>query len=336
MALSAKIKKTINAGVQIIVALFALWFIYRQVFTSGNLQYYINNVISNRIDKVFIGLVTITMLLMPVNWGIEAYKWQILIRHVEHVSLWQAMKSVYTGITVSLFTPNRVGEFFGRLLTLKNAHPMKGAFLTISGSVSQLLTTLLMGFISICFYIPTYFDLHKTSHLLIYSGLVLLLIIIGSIMIAMYLKASSISGLAKSFVRPGWRKIRGYLRVMRQLDRRILLKVLMLSMLRYFIFSTQYYILLRTFGLSIPWYHAFILISMTYFVMAAIPTIALVDLGIRGSVSIYFIGQYFGDKIGTSVAILAASTAIWIINLAIPALIGMLFISRLKIIRKVS
>ncbi|MFA6949626.1 MAG: lysylphosphatidylglycerol synthase domain-containing protein [Lentimicrobiaceae bacterium] len=336
MTLSAKIKKTINAGVQIIVAIFALWFIYRQVFSTGNLQFYINTVMTHRIDKVFIVLMAVVMLIMPVNWGVEAYKWQILISHVEHVSFLQAIKSVFTGITVSVFTPNRVGEFFGRLLTLKNNHPLKGAFLTITGSVSQLLTTLLMGFFAICFYIPTYYNLHKTSYLLIYSGLVLLLIIIGIVMISLFLKASSISGLSKAFIRPGWQKIRGYLRIMRQLNRKLLIRVLMLSMLRYLIFSTQYYILLRTFGLSIPWFQAFILISMTYFVMAAIPTIALVDLGIRGSVSIYFIGQYFGDKIGVSVSILAASTAIWIINLAIPALIGMFFINRLKIIRKVS
>lgn len=76
------------------------------------------------------------------------------------------------------------------------------------------------------------------------------------------------------------------------------------------------------------------LIAMTYFVMAAIPTIALADLGIRGSVSIFFIGAYFVLEQSAAPEILAASTMIWAINLALPAILGMLFINRLKIVRK--
>ncbi|MGE5316556.1 MAG: hypothetical protein ACM3ME_01075, partial [Chloroflexota bacterium] len=81
-------------------------------------------------------------------------------------------------------------------------------------------------------------------------------------------------------------------------------------------------------------FNAFILISMTYFTMTAIPTIALVDLGIRGSVSIYFLGLYFSGVAGASVSILAATTAVWIVNMALPAIIGLIFIYRINIIRK--
>jgi hypothetical protein len=105
-------------------------------------------------------------------------------------------------------------------------------------------------------------------------------------------------------------------------------------MLRYLVFSGQFYLLLRAFGLNIPYFQALMLISMTYFVMAAIPTIALADLGIRGSVSIYFIGIFFGGGIACSTSILSASTLIWTINLAIPALFGIFFIHRLSFIKK--
>lgn len=335
MPLTAKVKKTINSSLRIVIAFLAAWFIYNQLADPQNFLSFTESFKSRWNHSDFIFLVILSLLLMPVNWGVEAYKWKILINYAERVSFKQAMMSVLSGITMSLFTPNRVGEFLGRLLTLKHTHPLKGAFLTITGSISQLMTTLLMGMIALCFFFPSYYDLGNSRYLLMYLLILVMVIFTGGFMIMIYLKVSRVARLTTSFVKPGWEKIRGYLRVMRRLKRSLLLKVLMLSMLRYMIFSTQFYLLLLAFGLSIPWFHAFILISMTYFTMTAIPTIALVDLGIRGSVSIYFLGLYFADQAGSNVSILAASTAVWIINLAIPSIFGLLFIHRLKLIRKV-
>ena len=71
--------------------------------------------------------------------------------------------------------------------------------------------------------------------------------------------------------------------------------------------------------------------------MAAIPTIALTELGIRGSVSLYFIGLYFtslGIMCSYDMGIITATTVLWIINLVIPAITGAIFVFRLKFFRK--
>lgn len=273
---------------------------------------------------------------MPLNWGIEAYKWQQLINYAERITYPQALKSVFTGITVSLFTPNRIGEFFGRLLTLKKAPVLKGAFLTITGSISQLMTTLLFGMLALSIFLPLYYPAQTSSYFLIYMLIVFTSIVAAAAMVMMYLRVSTAYRLTTAFIKPGWEKIRGYLRVIRRLKRSLLLQVLLLSMARYLVFSTQFYLLLLAFGLDIDWFHAYVLISMTYFAMTAIPTIALVDLGIRGSVSIYFLGLYFHNDPVAAVSILAASTSVWLINLAIPSLLGLLFINRVNLIRKES
>lgn len=335
MALTTKVKKTINNGLSIVIAFLATWFIYRQLADPQNFMSFTDSIKSRLFQIDFILLCLLSVLLMPINWGIEAYKWQLLIRYSERISFKQAFMSILSGITMSLFTPNRVGEFLGRLFTLKHTHPLKGAFLTITGSISQLMTTLLMGMLALCFFIPIYYNLSGFTKLILYLLILVTVIFIGTIMVMMYLRVSNVARLTAYFVKPGWDKIRGYLRVMRRLKRSLLLKVLSLSMLRYLIFSSQFYFLLLAFGLSIPWFHAFILISMTYFTMTAIPTIALVDLGIRGSVSMYFLGLYFAGQPGSAVSILAASTSVWIINLAIPSLLGLLFINRMKLIRDV-
>lgn len=334
MAITAKLNKTINYGARIIIATAALWFIYRQLNDAHNLESFISS-LKYRVDKKeFLIPAVISLILMPLNWGLEAVKWRMLISYVERVSFMNAVLSVFTGITMSLFTPNRIGEFFARLLTLKKAPVMKGAFLTITGSLSQLMTTLLFGMLSLCIFIPQYIPVHTTGRYLAWLLVCFFCLISAIVMVSLYFRVSSVSRVGRSFVKPGWIKIRGYLRVMRRLKRRLLLKVLLLSMARYAVFSTQFFLLLIAFGVEINWYNAFILISMTYFVMTAIPTIALADLGIRGSVSVFFIGLYGSAPSAVNIDILAASTAVWMVNLALPALIGLLFIYRLNLIRK--
>lgn len=336
MALSAKVKKSINIVSRLVIALISFWFIYDQVFISGNISAFIDALINEGFKTKFFILITIVILLMPLNWGVEAYKWMYLINLVERIHFTHALKSVFTGITVSLFTPNRVGEFFGRLLTLKNANPLKGALLTITGSMSQLIVTLVMGGLSTIIFLPTYFKPENYWHYIIYALIVAMVLATIILLVVMFLNFFAVSKIATKIVKPGWSKIRSYMRVMRRLKRELLLKVLLLSFFRYIVFSTQFYLLLLAFGLSIPWFSAFVLISMTYFTMAAIPTIALVDLGIRGSVSIYFLSMYFQNQPEAPALILSATTAVWIINLALPALIGMLYINRLNIIRRLS
>lgn len=334
MVISAKLKKTINTSLRIIIGVLALGFIYRQITNSNNLDSFINS-LTARWDKPEFLIPAITaVLLMPFNWGIEAHKWRLLITYAERVTYAQALMSVFTGITMSLFTPNRIGEFFGRLMTLKKAQPLKGAFLTITGSLSQLMTTLLFGMLALCIFIPLYYPLNTTGYYMVWLLICVTCLFASVAMVLMYLRVSGIYRLTTAFVKPGWQKIRSYLRVMRRLKRRLLFNVLVLSIVRYMVFSSQFYLLLIAFGLEIDWFNAFILISMTYFTMTAIPTIALVDLGIRGTVSIYFLGLYFSGITGAPVSIIAASTAVWIINLAFPSILGLLFINRLKLIRK--
>jgi hypothetical protein len=77
---------------------------------------------------------------------------------------------------------------------------------------------------------------------------------------------------------------------------------------------------------------------MIYFVMAIIPTIALSELGIRGSVALYMFGLYFTlhglSAMDFNQGILAASTLLWVVNLGIPAILGSIFVFRLQFFRK--
>src|SRR4051812_32493288 len=49
-------------------------------------------------------------LLSIANWGLETKKWQILVRPIQDISYGMAFKSVLSGLSLSLFLPNRLGE----------------------------------------------------------------------------------------------------------------------------------------------------------------------------------------------------------------------------------
>jgi hypothetical protein len=113
--------------------------------------------------------------------------------------------------------------------------------------------------------------------------------------------------------------------------------VILLSFSRYLVFSFQFYLLLRLFGVIIPLPVCLGLIALIYFIMAVVPTITLAEIGIRGSVALYVFDLYFASSGGTApslqLSIFAASTLLWIINVGFPALTGTLFLYRLQFFR---
>jgi len=88
----------------------------------------------------------------------------------------------------------------------------------------------------------------------------------------------------------------------------------------------------------LPFLIAFMLIALIYLLMMLIPTLTITELGIRGSVTLTVFGLYF-EKTGLwneqlSFSVLAASSMVWLINLALPALLGAMLSFRLRFFRK--
>src|SRR5690349_10597785 len=58
----------------------------------------------------------VATLLIVVNWGLEAWKWKLLVATVRPLNFLQAYKAVLSGVAFSVSLPNRVGEYIGRML----------------------------------------------------------------------------------------------------------------------------------------------------------------------------------------------------------------------------
>jgi uncharacterized membrane protein YbhN (UPF0104 family) len=248
------------------------------------------------------------------------------------------MKAVFTGLSVSIFTPNRVGEFFGRIFFLKKTPPIEGIFMTVIGSISQLLVTIVVGSISLAFFLPVYYAPTDFSAELLLYALTVIGILANIIFLGLYLNISFITALSKRVFKPGWKHWNRYVEIFSAYKTSELLKVFGLSLLRYLVFSTQFFLFLRAFDVPLPLGEAMMIIPVIYLVTTSIPTIALSELGVRGSVSVFFIGVFMaGNFIGVKdiqLRVFAATTGIWLINIALPALIGTLFVYHLRFIRK--
>ncbi|MDP7197522.1 MAG: hypothetical protein QF864_15220, partial [SAR202 cluster bacterium] len=106
--------------------------------------------------------------------------------------------------------------------------------------------------------------------------------------------------------------------------------VFILSIFRYAVFTTQFFILLKLFTVDITYFDAIILTMVMLFVISVIPTIAITEIGVRGSVSIFLFGLISTNSAG----VLSATFVMWVINLLLPAIIGTIFVFTLKFFRR--
>ena len=258
-----------------------------------------------------------------LNWGIEARKWQILVTPLQEMSFLTAYKSVLTGVTLSINTPYRIGEYGGRIFYIKKGSRIKAVSLSIAGSISQLIITLLMGCIGLSFFIVYQLPDHSSIIGLSYFWLKTLLIIstlATTIVILFFFRLAWLIKLIEKI--PAVAKYVQYINVLENFTPKLLLRLLSLSFFRYLVFVFQYILLLQVLNVTIFWLNAFWIINILFLVLAIVPSFAIADLGIRGKFSVELLSIYSVNTVG----IIGTTFGIWFINLFIPALAGSILI----------
>ncbi len=272
----------------------------------------------------------LVMVLMLVNWGLEARKWQVLVQHVQQFSLWRSFKSVLSGCSVTMLTPNRMGEYGGRILYIEEGNRIKAISLTIVGSISQLLVTLALGCIGL-FYLR-YLSHTDNSNLPVlpdFWGDVLIYLSV-CITVLVFLFYWRLGWLVRAIKKtPAFSKAIQHISVLEELNNSRLLRIVSLSLVRYVVFVLQYILLLQVMQVQIPFAICFWLIAVFYLVMAVAPTIGFVELPVRVTASWTLLHLYTNNELGVGTAALG----IWLINLVLPAILGSLLLLRIKIIK---
>ncbi|MFA6922705.1 MAG: lysylphosphatidylglycerol synthase domain-containing protein [Bacteroidales bacterium] len=322
-----KIYKTIDITAKTFIIISAFYFIYREIFYKNDFNTILDNFPKISLTKGCL-ISSVMLFMMFANWFLEAIKWKYLIGKIEKISLLKSLQAIFSGTTFSIFTPNRFGEFGGKVFYVEKQNQLKAFLITIIGSTAQLLITIIVGIAGLFYFILKYSDLQSHVNSYIYYILIVLILATAIILVLLFINTSSLKTLLNKI--PTLKRFEKYYFVFSNYNRIELLNVLLLSLCRYIVFSVQFYVLLIFFNVNISLSEGLMMISLIYFVIAAIPTMALTEIGVRGSVSLYFLGILSVNTIG----IVTASFSLWLINLAIPALIGSIFIYNLKFYRK--
>ncbi|MBP9152375.1 MAG: flippase-like domain-containing protein [Flavobacteriales bacterium] len=319
-------KRNIGLFIKVVIAFVALWFIYREVQLKdqvADLEGGISFLLKPEQFLVFVGLIALMML----NWLLEAYKWRLLMSHIEKISFWKSLKAIFSGVTIAIFTPNRIGEYGGRVFHLQKADRIDAALLTIVGSYAQLVVTLVTGILATIFFLPEYVGLGPITPMK-YNLIAVLMVGLCAMLVILFLNTRLLTTIFNWLPIP--EKYRHYAGVFEYHSSATLWKIFLASLGRYAIFTFQFFLLLQIFNVEVGLAKAMMMISMTYLVMTAVPTIAITELGVRGSIAVYFLGMLSANASG----IFTASAMLWLINLALPALIGVVFIFQLRFFRK--
>jgi hypothetical protein len=213
------------------------------------------------------------------------------------------------------------------MLYLPEGSRLKSIAVAMVGSASQLLVTLvsgLAGFIILKRDLQQGGLLNSISYSLVFWVLL-------SIILILTLFYFGVRHMGKWIEK--WFSNSRFLHLIQSLrtfNVQLLLFLLLLSFLRYIVFIGQYFLLFSLFEVHVPALVVWCVMSLVFLTMAVIPTVALVEIGLKGKVSLQLMGLFTVNGLG----VVLTSVTIWFINLIVPALAGSVLILSIKVFKR--
>lgn len=313
--LTKKQKIYLNYSIKIAIVGFAFLFIYQKINNQQNLLQF-KRLLADLDPLTLKIMLTSVIVLMFVNWFLEVWKWVFLSRKIQTISFWLATKSVFSGLTWAIFTPNRIGEYGGRVMLLKPKNRAKGAVAMGVGLFAQLVLTSVAGSLSIAWFIYRYLEPPTT----VAFGIWVLAFIYALGFLLLYFNVRWIDSLVGKF--KFLKRIKPFFSILEEFSMTELCKVLMLSFARFLIFTSQYIILMKIILPSLPFVPMVLMVFILFFVQSALPSLDLFDFSVRSFVASNLY-SYITDQ---EIAVMAIVSCIWFVNLILPAILGSVFV----------
>lgn len=318
-------KKIFSYLLKAVILVLAGVFIYHRVNNNDNLRQF-ENLIAHISRNQVIVTMSVVILLMIVNWVLESLKWQYLTRKLVKISAWEAIEAVFCGLTWAIFTPNRIGEYGGRVLFLPNRKRIHGVFAMAVGSFGQNVITNVLGLTALMWFAFTYHPINFWLACGLSVGAIGFIVLI----LVLYFHIRWLVTLLNKI-----RFLKKYHRFFDIIGRyrfRELINIMLFCLSRFFVFSFQYYLVIHLLMPQIPVFPMMMMVFILFFIQSALPSLDLLDVGVRSmTASAFFV--YITDQ---KLAVIAAVSSIWLINLIIPAILGSVFVLKLKFFDRAS
>jgi uncharacterized membrane protein YbhN (UPF0104 family) len=320
LELTAAAKKLFSYLLKAAILVLAFVFIYHKFLNKNeNLRQFkllIKQISSNEV----IFTLSVVVLLMMLNWLLESLKWQYLSRRLARISVWEAVEAVFCGLTWAIFTPNRVGEYGGRVMFLPNRKRIHGVFAMAVGSFSQNVITNITGLLASLWFIYYFFELNTWA----FIGITVLTLTFLGLLLVFYFNIKWLVAVLNRI--KFLKKYHRFFDIMGRYNFNELLLVIGYSLARFFVFTFQYYLVIHLLLPNIPFFEMMMTVIVFIFIQSALPSLDLLDIGVRSFTAAHLFLYITNQQI----AIIAAVSAIWLINLIIPAILGSVFVLKLK------
>jgi hypothetical protein len=305
-----------------LIGLGTFYFLFKAVFNEGMTADEWLSRLWAAFGQGACGPILLALALIPVNWGLEAVKWQLLSRKVEQISLVEAYRAVLVGTCLGFITPNRVGDYAGRILELKSRQRLEAVGAVFLGRFCQLLLTLTAGSVGLI-----YFAVHTRNWPVpgLLPGILVSLAGVNLLAYLVLFNPRILLGMVAAM--PVLNRFLAYLSVISRYGRGELARLVGWSALRYLVFLSQFVLLLGAFGVQIGWLPMAMGVAGTFLLKSLLPSFnAFTDLGLRELSAMYFFALLGQDK----VLVMSASLSLWLLNIAVPSLGGLVLVWRMK------
>jgi hypothetical protein len=305
----------------ILLALLA-WVIYRQVFADSTWAQ-VRAAFEDPTDQRNWWYLVVVIVLIPVNWSLETLKWLSLLPRQVGITFWSSLRAVLAGVAVSIITPNRIGEYGGRILLVEGRQRWNAVLATLVGSIAQMLVLLSGGMVGLAIYGKDRLAFTDLQYRSILIGLFVLLSLGFYIFFNIHRFAGAIRRISKRF------KLFKHLLRIGAYRSRVLLRGLKWAALRYCTYVLQYLLILYFFGIEPPYLVGLAGIATIYLIQTSVPLPPLVAIFARGEIALLIWGAYSNVE----VSILAASMSLFILNLVVPALLGAVILVQINVLK---
>jgi len=323
--LTAAAKKLLSYSIKAAILILAFVFIYHRINSNDNLKRFEALIAGiDRNQATFI--MSCVVLLMLVNWVTESFKWKYLTRGLVNITAWQAIEAVFCGLTWAIFTPNRLGEYGGRVMFLPNRKRIHGVFIMAIGSFGQNVITNVLGLTALVWFVFTYL------HVNIALSLALSLAALGfmALLLVFYFNIGWLVTLLNRI--RFLEKYHRFFDIMARYHTGELLNIMWFCITRFMVFSFQYFLVIHLLIPAMPVFPMMMMVFILFFIQSALPSLDLLDVGVRSMTASAFFA-YITDQ---NIAVMAAVSSIWFINLIVPAILGSVFVLKLKFFDRTS
>lgn len=310
-----KTKQFFFVLIKISIVVAAFYFIYQKLTQNAELNFNHFLDISFKNSVFSFKNITFLVILSIFNWFIEILKWRNLVIPIKKISIKKATEQSLGALTASLFTPNRIGEYGAKAMYFTKPFRKQIVLINLISNIMQMLVTTAFGIVGLSILAHQY--TWQLSSLKTLQILLICLLIIGFILFLVVKTNPSIKGVS----------VKKILDFVLKYPKKTVFIGLSLSLIRYLIFSFQFYFLLHVFKLEITYFEAMTFITSMYLLASVIPSIFIFDVVIKGSVAVFL----FNFISVNSITILSISTIMWLLNFVLPSIIGGFYVLKFSL-----